>query len=378
MVSFFPGARNAGASRNLASRPPGGTPARSTGSSMHAMRRRMARENGRARPRLHALPLLPPFWTPLHQASPRAPAVPSKLPPGLKLRVDEAAALFRLALSAKGIPHRVLTERDHVSVYIPPLLSPLARHEVLACLAESRPERPRPPLPAHDNFFSVIICLLFLVAWHAVTRGATPLFPSLGAEDWISIGAADAMRMAQGGQWYRALTALTLHGDSPHMLGNALFGAVFLVPLCRRAGFGPGIFLCILAGAIGNILNAWLQPPQHVSIGFSTSVFGAVGALCGLYGASAQRARLWVVLGAGLALLALLGSEGARTDIMAHLFGLLCGFFLGIFLGTLLRRHPEFFASRAWRRVGQGLGAIALLSIAGAWAYALNLRFAAM
>ncbi len=378
MSSSFPGVRKAGASRNFASRSPGGTPARLTGSSMHAMRRRMAQENSRARPRLHALPLLPPFWTPLHQDSPDAPAVPSKLPPGLKLRVDEAAALFRLALSAKGIPHRVLTERDHVNVYVPAFLVPLARREVLACLAESRPKQPRPPLPVHNNFFAVLLCLLCLIAWHAVTRGVTPLFPSLGAEDWLSIGAADAMRMAHGGQWYRALTALTLHSDSPHVLGNALFGAIFLVPLCRRAGFGPGIFLCILAGALGNILNAWFQPPQHVSIGFSTSVFGAVGALCGLYGASAQRARLWVVLGAGLALLALLGSEGARTDIMAQLVGVLCGVVLGILLGTPLRRHPEFFASRGWRHISQGLGAIAILNIAGAWAYALNLRFAAM
>jgi membrane associated rhomboid family serine protease len=233
-------------------------------------------------------------------------------------------------------------------------------------------------LPVHNTPFAVIVFLLCLIVWYAVTRGATPLFPSLRAEEWISIGAADALRMAQGGQWHRAITSLTLHGDSPHMLGNVLFGAVFMVLLCRRTGFGPGLFLCLLAGALGNILNAWLQPPQHMSIGFSTSLFGTVGALCGLYGASAQKTRLWVILGAGLALLALLGSEGARTDIMAHLFGLICGFFSGTLLGAPLRRYPEFFTGRAWRLISPALGAIAILGTAGAWAYALNLRFAAL
>lgn len=43
-------------------------------------------------------------------------------------------------------------------------------------------------------------------------------------------------------EWYRCVTALTLHADSQHLFGNVLFGAPFLILLCRRVGLGLGLF----------------------------------------------------------------------------------------------------------------------------------------
>jgi len=323
-------------------------------------------------------PTLPRFWVGLHQAVPGVEVLPGRLPEGSNLRVDQAVSLFRLALSAKGIPHKVLDERDRISIYVPPLLNRLARAEVLASLNENRLKNVVLPSPPHENALAVILFLLLLALWHGICRNVMPLFPQFGPSDWIAMGAADAFRMAQGGQWYRSLTALTLHADSLHVFGNILFGSCFIVLLCRRTGLGQGFFLVILSGALGNMLNALLQPAQHVSIGFSTSVFGAVGSLCGIYGANAQRGRLWVVLGAGLALLALLGSEGVRTDIVAHLFGLICGFAAGMIAGALLRMRPGWFEGSGSSRLSGLLGLVSASAVAGAWCYALRLRFLAM
>ena len=70
-------------------------------------------------------------------------------------------------------------------------------------------------------------------------------------------------------------------------------------------------------------------------MGFSTAVFAAVGILCGRQlnnGASTLIRQLVLPLGAGIGLLAMLGSEGERTDLGAHLFGLASGLFYGILL----------------------------------------------
>jgi uncharacterized membrane protein YobD (UPF0266 family) len=70
---------------------------------------------------------------------------------------------------------------------------------------------------------------------------------------------------------------------------------------------------------------------------------------------------------AGLALLALLGSEGERTDLGSHLFGLLCGLICGNFV-----RLPFFSSLRASFWLQTLLGAIALLVFYGCWLLAFS------
>mgnify|MGYP005714804945 FL=1 len=38
---------------------------------------------------------------------------------------------------------------------------------------------------------------------------------------------SSTLGIVTGGEWYRAFTALFLHADMPHLLGNAAFGSVF-------------------------------------------------------------------------------------------------------------------------------------------------------
>src|SRR2546430_9329762 len=50
------------------------------------------------------------------------------------------------------------------------------------------------------------------------------------------------------GEWWRAVTALTLHADAPHLLGNALASALLVTAVCQQLGPGVGLWLVLLAG----------------------------------------------------------------------------------------------------------------------------------
>ncbi len=171
-------------------------------------------------------------------------------------------------------------------------------------------------------------------------------------------------RVTALGEWWRALTALTLHSDLAHALSNVVTGSLFCIPLCRRVGLGSGLLLTVLAGALGNAVTCLFRPPYYLSQGFSTAVFGAAGLLAAFMAthafrhamsghstpriaklleqglrmrsplAKALRHALFQAmqpLGAGLAFLALLGgSDAPGVDYLAHSMGLAAGMVLGL------------------------------------------------
>lgn len=183
--------------------------------------------------------------------------------------------------------------------------------------------------------------------------------------DWLELGNADAGRILAG-QWWRAITSLTLHSDGLHLLGNLVIGGFFVDRLCREIGAGAGWALVLLAGLLGNLANALLQPAWHQAVGASTAVFGAVGILA-VRSALRHRKTLlqrWLLpVAAALALLGLLGTGGERTDVGAHLLGFLAGLGLGWPAARI------FHQSRTLDLLAGG-GA-ALLTV-GAWLAALN------
>ncbi len=163
-------------------------------------------------------------------------------------------------------------------------------------------------------------------------------------EPWFERGSADAHRILDGELW-RAVTALTLHADVVHAVSNAVAAAVFLGAVSTVLGAGLGSALILLAGAGGNLANAYFHGSPHVSIGASTSVFGAIGLLGALGMArrrrrALSRRRAWLPVAAALALLAMLGTEGQRVDVWAHLFGLLAGGALGTLVAFVAPRAP--------------------------------------
>lgn len=193
---------------------------------------------------------------------------------------------------------------------------------------EQRQARIVPPAPIEygQTFaaFGYVAALLLFYLW----------VESIGDTfAWESAGRAYAARIVAG-EWWRTVTALTLHANLTHVLGNVVFGALFGGALCRAVGPGTALWIMLVAGGGGNLANAYLRGGAHASVGASTAVFGAFGALAGLQSAHRYRFivgrhRAWVPLGAAAAMLAMVG-VGEETDIWAHLLGLIVGFAAGV------------------------------------------------
>jgi rhomboid protease GluP len=157
---------------------------------------------------------------------------------------------------------------------------------------------------------------------------------------WFERGGASAERIVAG-EWWRTITALTLHADAPHVIGNAAASAVLVWAVSHQLGPGVGLWLLLLAGAGGNTLTAVVHGAHHNSVGASTAMFGAIGILAARRAVSTGRRpvarQLWMVVAASLALFALLGTS-PDADLLAHLFGLLLGGVMGLATAPALRR----------------------------------------
>ena len=162
--------------------------------------------------------------------------------------------------------------------------------------------------------------------------------PLLQTPLWHERGAADAAAIVRG-EWWRCVTALTLHADEGHAAGNAALGGILLAFLSRRLGAGIAALLLVASGALGTLCAAELLRRNFVSIGASTAVFGALGALAILEALNpSSRRRAFVPVAAGLALLGFLGTS-PRADLAGHLFGFASGSLLGALSSRLLNRH---------------------------------------
>ena len=163
------------------------------------------------------------------------------------------------------------------------------------------------------------------------------LLPTLELDstiDWRGAGRMQA-GLVTDGEWWRTITALTLHGDLSHLLANSVFGAVFGLFVGRYLGSGYGWMLVLLAGAVGNGLNAWIQPDAFRSIGASTATFAALGLTAGFvwrrgYYRHTDWRRGFAPIFAAVALFAYTGIGDENTDVMAHITGLASGLALGL------------------------------------------------
>ncbi len=178
--------------------------------------------------------------------------------------------------------------------------------------------------------------------------------------DWLGAGGLVAGRVTAG-EWWRTITALTLHVDYVHLLGNILFGSFFGYFVARYLGSGMGWCAILLSGAAGNLINAFVQAPEHRAIGASTAVFAALGILVsytwkrGFLRNTPWRVR-FAPITAGIALLAFTGAGGENTDLGGHLFGFLAGTSVGLWLAMSNR-----FSTRVAQIASAATGVAVLL-----------------
>lgn len=187
---------------------------------------------------------------------------------------------------------------------------------------------------------------------------------------WKELGSVDTWLVHQGELW-RLVTGLTLHADLAHLFSNVFTGGIFMILLSRNLGVGLAWGAVLLAGVAGNGINTLVQDYSHTAIGFSTSVFAAVGALAGVR--SRERSSEFsgtlekmAPVAAGLGLLAMLGTGGGNVDVAAHVFGFICGVVFGVALGSGL--GVVFPLTHSGDRT---VGIAALLLVAIAWFLAI-------
>jgi membrane associated rhomboid family serine protease len=220
---------------------------------------------------------------------------------------------------------------------------------------------PADVLPLRDGLTGVLAysCILVFV-YSAAVRHAF-------GKDWFAAGEAQA-GLILGGEWERVVTGLTLHADFGHLLSNLIAGSVFGLFVSQMLGSGFAWLMILVAGSVGNAVNAFLQQSSHTSVGASTAIFGAIGllAVVALRHRARWRAglRKWIPLAAGLMLLAFLGIEGERVDVGAHLAGFAAGALLGA--GILAAGPP-----RPTARSTAAFVIFALAVVLGSWGIAL-------
>jgi membrane associated rhomboid family serine protease len=265
------------------------------------------------------------------------PGDPSDPAPGAEIihpPSERKAHDWMAALGADGIPYALHQHGSAWELVVPEARRDQAWRCIRAFEDANRGWPPRPgtahgePARAHPVASGLWGCGLLLLVF--LTFG-----PYDDKVSWLRAAASD------GGapwpqQWWRPITALTLHADFPHLGGNLLFLAVLGAVVCARHGLGLGWTLILAAGALGNLLTATLMDPGYVAVGASTGCFGALGIIAMDQAIRNYRrfghwrsiwSRVWIPLCAGLAMLGFLGTHPG-SDLAGHA----CGFLVGLVL----------------------------------------------
>ncbi len=273
-----------------------------------------------------------------------------------------------LVLVAAGIDCQLIADAGTVKLCVRPLEAWRARHELDAYERENTaPRRSRLPARAAlrraEGALAYAAVLLFFFA--AERRHALAI-------DWLAAGAANAGRILDG-EWWRTITALALHTELGHLMGNLAFGMVISLLAAEVLGSGLAWLAMLVSGALGNALDAAFHAADHTAIGASTALFGALGILSG----HTRRSRIvpwrgglrrWAPIGAGIMLLTFLGFGGERTDVGAHVAGFAVGVAIGFALAHGGDRVPQGApAQRVYGILAAGLFALAWLLALAAW-----------
>ena len=250
------------------------------------------------------------------------------------------------------------------------LIVPLNDHALaLRALTQYRSEnqfRPwRQELPWTGLLFDgrSAVCMLLFVLLYAIE--------ATGHGDLRAAGLMDNQAV-RAGEWWRLITAVTLHGDLAHLAANVTTGLLLLGLAMGASGPGVGLLASFLGGVGGNLAGLWLHGETHRSLGASGMVMGALGLLAAQWlgllrrGVSPRQLAVRGVL-SGCFLLVLLGlSPQKNVDVLAHV----AGFITGFVLGTGLAFCPDGFPRQRWLNLFAVLVCLALTGVA--WWQALK------
>lgn len=229
-----------------------------------------------------------------------------------------------LVLLSQGIEHRLLrSEEGPFQIFIVPEFEAAARQQLDLYHRENPPKEENPPIPLSFSLQPLWVLL------------APVIFTLIDFSDKLNLhgpGVSDAAKVLKG-EWWRSLTAQTLHGDIRHLASNLLCGYIvmnmitFRIPLLRLAPF------IAAAAAIANLCVSATVQTDFRSLGFSSFVFAAIGCLAVIEFRLMPREshgilRRFAPL-CGAASLAVFLGLGENADILGHAYGFIAGLFCG-------------------------------------------------
>lgn len=244
---------------------------------------------------------------------------------------DGKALEWITALAAEGLAYHLTRNGTEWQLQVPPDCLQASR-EAIRAYEEANigwPPQRQPPMDVTARAHP-----LWSGLWGSgfIVMVYTCFGPYVATNPWLRAAASDSTGIRQG-EWWRPITALTLHADLEHLLSNAVFLAVLGGLTSARLGMGLGWALILVAGIAGNLLTALAYASPHISVGASTSVFGALGILAMGQAIGQLRqsghwrsvwSRVWLPICAAVAMLGLYGTS-PHSDIIAHGAGFLCG-----------------------------------------------------
>jgi len=275
----------------------------------------------------------------------------------------EEADTYGLVLSASGLTcFQVKKEQAGWSLWVTAAAYESARQNIEKYCNENSGLTPPTESESPNNqktFTAVWVSLVLLASFLAI--GSDETFRSIA--DLCGASAREILK----GEVYRSATALMLHATPAHLAGNIAGLVLFGTAVCYITGPGVGWLMILLTGIIGNIANAVLFGSDHLSVGASTAVFGAVGILSAYQFHQKmrnpdKRIKAWLPLAGGLALLGFLGA-GPHTDLTAHLFG----FIAGALTGLGYAKYMKYTVSGKYQAFCL---AVSICLLAGSWYWA--------
>ena len=137
-----------------------------------------------------------------------------------------------------------------------------------------------------------------LFVWLAMLEAARlPVLERWGAVPETLFSTGGALHALLDGRVLTLFSAIFIHADWLHLIGNMLFLVIFGLPAERALGPWRFLLLFLACGAVANLAAAFsLHTPQSVIVGASGAVSGIIGAYLALF----PRAKLGLVLPLGL------------------------------------------------------------------------------
>lgn len=195
-------------------------------------------------------------------------------------------------------------------------------------------------LPSDFSRFRITYTLISLnLLFYLLTSLYSGYFIDQPSRALVDVGAMFGPLVVEGGEWWRLLSAMFLHGGMTHLLMNMF--SLYIVGRPMELYFRPQSYLSIyfLSGILGSMVSLVVHP-ETVGIGASGAIFGLFGALAGYFleyrrelGTHAKEFMKDFALIIGINLI--LGFSVPNIDVSAHIGGLAAG----LVGGFIVARH---------------------------------------